>query len=197
MSDAVRRRRLPQLVRWLHIYLSMVAFAATLLFAVTGLTLNHAEWFEGGEPAVRIVEGSLPPTGLAGAVDRLAVAEELRARHGIRGRVAEFAVEDEECLVLWKGPGYSADVVVQRATGAYRVEESRRSLFAVLDDLHKGRDCGPVWSVVIDAAAVLLAVLSATGLWLLCYLKKRRASGLVVGAVGALAVVALWAFGIA
>ena len=28
---------------------------------------------------------------------------------------------------------------------------------ALLDDLHKGRDCGPVWSFVIDASAVVLA----------------------------------------
>ena len=31
--------------RWLHIYLSMVTFAILLFFAVTGLTVNHPEWF--------------------------------------------------------------------------------------------------------------------------------------------------------
>ena len=32
--------------------------------------------------------------------------------------VGEFAVDDEECLIVWKGPGYSADATVARATGA-------------------------------------------------------------------------------
>ncbi len=31
--------------RWLHIYVSMVSFAIVLFFAVTGLTLNHADKF--------------------------------------------------------------------------------------------------------------------------------------------------------
>jgi len=33
------------LSRWLHIYLSMASFGILFFFAVTGLTLNHAEWF--------------------------------------------------------------------------------------------------------------------------------------------------------
>ena len=38
-------RRLAMLVRWLHTYLSMIAFVIILFFAVTGLTLNHADKF--------------------------------------------------------------------------------------------------------------------------------------------------------
>jgi hypothetical protein len=32
--------------RWIHVYLSMISFISLLFFAVTGLTLNHTEWFE-------------------------------------------------------------------------------------------------------------------------------------------------------
>ena len=31
--------------RWLHIYTSMFGLAAILFFSVTGLTLNHPDWF--------------------------------------------------------------------------------------------------------------------------------------------------------
>ena len=31
--------------RWLHIYLSMFSFIIVLFFSVTGLTLNHVDWF--------------------------------------------------------------------------------------------------------------------------------------------------------
>lgn len=187
----------PRWVRWLHIYGSMLGLAATLLFAVTGLTLNHADWFESKEPTVRAFAGELPPPLLADAVDKLAVAERLRAAHRLQGMVTEFLVDDAQCLVVWKGPGYAADATIERADGRYRIEEQRRGLWAVLDDLHKGRDCGPVWSLVIDVSAVALAFLSITGLWLLLYLKKRRRAGLLTALVGAAAVVAAFAFGVA
>tara|TARA_R110002072_G_scaffold302737_1_gene488178 strand:+ start:18758 stop:19285 length:528 start_codon:yes stop_codon:yes gene_type:complete len=174
----------------------MIAFVATLLFAVTGLTLNHAAWFEGGEPSIREVAGEIDAIKLAGDVDKLAIAEELRAKHHLQGMVKEFSVDERECFVLWKGPGYSADVIIDRETHAYTGEVQSRSWMAVLDDLHKGRDCGPVWSWVIDVSAVLLTVLSLTGIWLLLYLKKRRRSGLIVGLVGCVLVVVSYAVGV-
>ena len=39
----------PRSSRWLHVYLSMFSFAVLMFFAVTGLTLNHANWFDGQE----------------------------------------------------------------------------------------------------------------------------------------------------
>ena len=195
MSAPAPGRRLPHWVRWLHVYVSMFGCCSTLLFAVTGLTLNHADWFEDGEPSVRVAAGELPRTDLVGDVDRLQVAESLRAAHHLRGTVTTFSLDDEQCLIVWKGPGYSADVTVARDTGAYRLEESRRSWLAVLDDLHKGRDCGPVWAIAIDVAAIVLAALSATGLWLLLYLKKRRRTGLLVALGGAVLLFCGYAIG--
>src|ERR1700737_4114207 len=43
------KKRTAVLSRWLHIFLSMLSFVIILFFAVTGLTLNHAEWFDGKE----------------------------------------------------------------------------------------------------------------------------------------------------
>lgn len=200
MSDAGApsgRRSLPRWIRWLHIYGSMLGLAATLLFAVTGLTLNHADWFERAEPFVRKFEGALPRELCTGSVDRLAVAERLRAAHRLQGMVSEFAIEDAQCLVVWKGPGYTADATIDRADGRYVIEEAKKGWMAVLDDLHKGRDCGPAWSLVIDVSAAVLAFLSATGLWLLFYLKKRRRSGLLVALIGTGVLLMAFAFGVA
>jgi hypothetical protein len=51
--------------RTLHLYLSMLSFLAVLFFALTGLTLNHPEWF-GGERMERLqghlVAPANPPT---------------------------------------------------------------------------------------------------------------------------------------
>lgn len=200
MSDAAAPsggRSLPRWIRWLHIYGSMLGLAATLLFAVTGLTLNHADWFERAEPFVREFDGALPRELLTGSVDKLAVAERLRAAHRLQGMISEFAIEDAQCLVVWKGPGYAADATIDRADGRYHIEEAKKGWMAVFDDLHKGRDCGPVWSFAIDASAVVLAFLSATGLWLLFYLKKRRRSGLLVALVGTIVLLMAFALGVA
>jgi hypothetical protein len=40
------RRLTAKYTRWLHIYGSMLSFGLVFFFAVTGLTLNHAQWFE-------------------------------------------------------------------------------------------------------------------------------------------------------
>lgn len=200
MSDAAAPsggRRWPRWIRWLHIYGSMLGLCATLLFAVTGLTLNHADWFESSTPSVRTFDGTLPVALLQPDVDKLAVAERLREAHALRGMVTECAVDDAQCLVVWKGPGYSADATIERSDGRYRLEEARRGWMAVLDDLHKGRDSGPLWSMVIDASAVVLAFLSLTGLWLLLYLKKRRRSGLWVALAGTMALVLAFVGGVA
>src|ERR1700680_5078481 len=41
----VWKRRVAMLTRWLHIYLSMISFGIVFFFAITGLTLNHADKF--------------------------------------------------------------------------------------------------------------------------------------------------------
>jgi hypothetical protein len=53
-----------------------------------------------------------------------------------------------------------------------------------------------VWSLVIDVSAVLLTLLSITGIWLLLYLKKRRRSGLVLGFVGGMVATMCYVFGV-
>ena len=210
----LRRRlgiRLAAVMLWLHIYVSMFGLAAVLFFGVTGLTLNHPTWFF-GEAGRRVeVKGRLdpkwlhldPPAVTRGAaaepareVARLEVVEHLRAAHGVRGAVTEFRVDEGECLVTFKGPGYAADAFIDRDTGRYDLTQTYHGVLAVVNDLHKGRDAGPAWSVVIDVAAVLMTVIALTGLVLLFYLKLRRGPGLVVGLVGTAVVVAVYLLGV-
>jgi uncharacterized protein len=56
---------------------------------------------------------------------------------------------------------------------------------AVLNDLHKGRDTGSKWSAVIDFSAILMTLVSLTGLTLIFFLNKRRLTGLIIAAMGA------------
>ena len=202
------------MMRWLHIYLSMFGLATVLFFGATGLTLNHTDWFFGeAERSVRS-EGTLEPAWLhveplpvpstssadepdpAREVAKLEIVEHLRAAHGIKGALAEFRVDEYECLVSFKGPGYAADAFIDRASGRYDVTETIHGLVAILNDLHKGRDTGPAWSVVIDVSAALMVLIALTGLVLLFYLKIRRIPGLIVGVIGTAVLVAIFWFGV-
>lgn len=197
-------------MRWLHIYLSMFGLASVLFFGVTGLTLNHPDWFFGERAKTVAAKGRIDPKWLhvpaptrsepeddpARQVAKFEVVEHLRSAHAIRGAVADFQVDDRECLVTFKGPGYAADATIDRETGRYDLSQTFHGFLAVINDLHKGRDTGAAWSVLIDASAVLMTLISLTGLVLLFYLKLRRVPGLVVGLVGALAVAAAYWFGV-
>ncbi|WP_338875911.1 PepSY-associated TM helix domain-containing protein [Spirosoma sp. SC4-14] len=177
------------LARWLHLYLSVVSFVLVLFFAVTGLTLNHADWFDDATVTTDL-KGKVNPRWVAGTdtatVNKLAIVEYLRATHQLKGSVSEFRIDDRECSLSFHGPGYSADAFVKRSDGTYEVTETKMGLVAVLNDLHKGRDTGQGWAWVIDIAAVFMTLVSVTGLALLLVLKKRRVSGLgwmLLGAV--------------
>jgi len=55
---------------------------------------------------------------------------------------------------------------------------------AVMNDLHKGRDTGNAWGVLIDASAMLMTLVSLTGLLLIFFLPKKRSSGLLAAVAG-------------
>jgi uncharacterized protein len=198
-------------MRWLHIYLSMFGLAAVLFFSVTGITLNHPDWMFGQVERRRKAEGQvdlkwigrdvaatdLQPTTDSDAtkqVAKLEVVEHLRKSHAIRGALADFRVDDNECMVSFKGPGYSADAFIDRDSGRYTLTELDHGLVAFINDLHKGRDTGAVWSWVIDLSAGLMTLIALTGLVLLFYLKLRRVLGVVVAIAGTAVLIVIFRF---
>jgi hypothetical protein len=189
----------------------MFGLAAVLFFSVTGITLNHPDWFFGGAERQEQAEGQLDVKWLhvgtataardgtesGGEPDRskevakLEVVEHLRKTHSVRGALVDFRVDENECTVSFKGPAYAADAFIDRESGHYNLTQTSHGFVAVLNDLHKGRDTGPVWSAVIDVSAVVLTIISLTGLVLIFFLKLRRGPGLVVSLVGAAVVVVI------
>ena len=161
----------------------MVSFAVVLFFAVTGLTLNHAEFFQ-GTPRTARYEGVVANSLLGAQPDKLGIVEFLRSSHGIKGAVADFRIEDDQVEVSFKGPGYQADTFIQRGSGKYELVEVRSGFVAVMNDLHKGRDTGTKWAWVIDVSAVLLVLVSLSGLVLIWFVYKRRVSGLILAVAG-------------
>lgn len=184
------RKQTAIVTRWLHIYLSMVSFGLVLFFAVTGLTLNHEEWFENAQRST--TSAGTMPVALLQEPDKLRIVEFLRNTHHVHAALGDVNVDTDQVTVSFKGPGYSADTAVQRATGAYQLVETRNGFWAVMNDLHKGRDTGKGWAWVIDLSAGLLTLVSLSGLLLIFFVYKKRTAGLIVATVGCFVAVLLY-----
>jgi hypothetical protein len=181
-------RKMAMLMRWLHIYLSMISFAIVFFFAVTGLTLNHADKFVKNHATTEKGKMNAAWTNSpdTSRIDKLHIVEYLRETHHIRATVGDLWIDENEIRVPFRGPAFAADAVINRDKGTYELTSTSAGFVGFINALHQGRDTSQVWSVVIDVAAVLLTLVSLTGMVLLLYLKKRRFSGLLVAAMGLL-----------
>lgn len=174
---------LKELHRW-HWISAGVSLAGMLLFAITGITLNHA----GQIPAEAVTvetTATLPAPLLArlagfpeettdpvpDAVARWA-ASEFKVQIG--GKPTETV--SDEIYVDLKGPGADGWIAIDRSSGDVVREKTTRGWIAYLNDLHKGRDTGVVWFWFIDVFAVACIVFAVTGLTLLWLHARNRAS---------------------
>lgn len=169
----------------------MASFGILFFFAATGLTLNHQDWFANQQRTV-VHKGTMDRAWLGSDVAELQIVEQLRKAHGIKAALGELSKEEEQIRLDFKGPGYTADVLIDRPTGSYEVTETRMGWGAVINDLHKGRDAGRTWSWLIDASAVFMSLVSLTGLTLIFFLAKWRRAGLIVLGLGAVACYAVY-----
>ena len=181
------KRRTAVFSRWLHVYLSMLSFLVVLFFSVTGLTLNHADWFDGKQVEQKY-KGKLSPAWVTmkdtAKIRKLEIVEFLRKNYNIKGFVSDFLIQDDQCTVSFKGPGYSADAFISRKDGSFYLTQVKLGMVAVLNDLHKGRDSGKQWGWLIDISAIFLTIVSLSGLVMLFFLKKKRVSGLILLGIG-------------
>lgn len=189
------KRSVSSVSRWLHIYLSMGSFFIIFFFSLTGITLNHTEWFE-DQQKTNTLKGKMNVNWVNTSdtlkIAKLEIVEQLRSRHKISGTVSEFLIDDYQCTISFSGPGYTADAFVDRENGSYELTETVTGIWGVLNDLHKGRDTGKVWKWVIDISAVLMILVSLTGLLMLFFLKKKRMAGILVAIAGAILTLILY-----
>ena len=165
---------LKQLHTW-HWVSAAISLVGMLLFAATGITLNHAASI-GAEPSVTQSQGKLPVALLAklpapgDRTDPLPaeVAKAVAAAVPLdpSGRAADWTAEDE-VYVAMPGPGRDAWVSIDRASGEVQAEVTDRGWISYLNDLHKGRNTGAAWSWFIDIFAAACLVFCLTGLFIL------------------------------
>ncbi|GLS05942.1 membrane protein [Chitiniphilus shinanonensis] len=165
---------LKHLHRW-HWISSALCLIGMLLFAVTGITLNHAGQIE-AHPTVtqrdaRLPQQLLPLLARAPQSDKAplprTVADWIDGRLALdlAGREAEWS--DDEVYVSLPRPGGDAWLSLDRASGDIAYELTERGWVSYLNDLHKGRNTGAAWSWFLDIFAGAALLFCITGLFLL------------------------------
>ena len=161
-----------------------------LLFAATGITLNHAGSIA-AEPVTKSRSFALPAAArvtFAGEDEAkrplpLAVRDALANGLGLTvpgSTEAEWSAD--ELFVELPRPGGDGTLTINRTSGLATLETTDRGWIAYFNDLHKGRNSGAAWSWFIDLFAVAVLVFTITGLLLLqLHGRNRPATWPVVG----------------
>lgn len=172
-----------------HWISSAICLTATLLFAITGITLNHANLVE-AQPVKQVIEAQLPDSVLEELQHRQQqlLSEQTMAEGPLPAAfTAWYTQEFEQSLAraqLAQWDNFEAYVGMPRAggdrwfridleTGEFYEEDLDRGWIAYFNDLHKGRNTGFFWVLMLDLLAVMMVVFTVTGLILL----KRYAKG--------------------
>lgn len=172
-----------QFYAW-HWVSSAICLFSMLLFAFTGIALNHAGQIT-GSPEVVAKEATLPASLLEkltaspdASIEGAPLPAEIRQwiqrelDVSVGGRRAEWS--DYDIYVGMPRPGGDAWLSIDRSTGEVLYEDSDRGWIAYLNDLHKGRDTGTVWMWFLDIFSGASILFCFTGLALLFVHARRR-----------------------
>ena len=183
-AHASRAVWLKHLHQW-HWISSAMCLMGMFLFAITGITLNHASQIE-AKPTIERLQATAPAALVAqlrsyaeqhdGAKEPLPAAAEqwLQDTWKVQagGRVAEWAV-DEIYLAMPRAGG-DAWVRIELEGGAAEYEKTDRGWISWLNDVHKGRNTGAAWNWFIDIFAVMCLVFCITGFLILKFHAANR-----------------------
>ncbi|MBM4117263.1 hypothetical protein FJ251_05890 [bacterium] len=168
---------------WLHRELGFLAVGLTLVYAISGLALNHVHHWDANYSRTRVVERmAAPGTGETALIEPLVLAH-------LRGRDPELAVKStwrsgENFLTVFLDGGSKIDVNL--TTGEYQREAvaKRPWLFQMnFMGLNTGKR---VWTGVADVYAGVVIVLAVTGIFLVRGRKGLIGRGGVLMLIGIL-----------
>lgn len=190
-----KAKQMFSLSRWLHIYISCALFTLLLFFCITGITLNHLDWATHNDADIKSYP--LPEDLVVLSADDdypiKKIQHFLEAKLGLKKpKSIDFALDIGEITYDYPLPSGYAFVTVFLEDKSMEVESVHGGLLAILNDLHKGRHSGIVWSWVIDITAVLIGLFTFTGIIILLQNAKHRRQALWVLMMGSFTPVVIY-----
>ncbi|PIE01501.1 MAG: hypothetical protein CSA81_11260 [Acidobacteria bacterium] len=192
-------RRLFHWCRLIHVYLSIFFLTLLIFFCVTGIFLNHPDWFHDKDRYDQ-VQHKLPETFALNltanrnpSIPKL--EEYIFSISGYRHpRNVDIDYEQGEIILDYPLPNGFATAVVLVDTGSVIIEKQTGSMINLMNNLHKGRHSGRVWSMLIDLSGLFISFMSLAGLVILLQKKSWRLPGLLLITLGTLIPWLVYAF---
>lgn len=164
-------------VRQWHWISSAVCLIGMLLFAITGITLNHAAQIQ-SVPRIATLEAQLPlPLQQQLVAHALEVSDPqplpvdfyqwLLREQDLRLPVTPAEWSEDEVYLSLPRPGGDAWMTIDLRSGELLYEKTDRGWISYFNDLHKGRNTGLVWFWFLDVFALACVIFCITGLILL------------------------------
>lgn len=189
MMERGRGPVLAKFMRLLHSYSSMLVLVLLLFFAITGITLNHPDLLystagKSSRQQVLTLPETLQYSDLPQSdSEQAAVASQFRdwlsREHQVKASVFSYQFDTDDSLLEldFKRPAGYASVVVDFAANTAELELEFNGYLALLNDLHKGRNAGLSWLLLIDLTAVACIIFALTGFYLMLKQATRRSVG--------------------
>ena len=194
VSTVYQRRDFYRHARYVHGWLSAFAFIVLVFFSLTGLLLNHPEWFD-PEKDEKMVKIELPDYVLQALQKQEnpsnALLAYVRQKESIIGRYQSSEVLDGEVMIRLESPAGSTDVWALLDTGEVEITQKPASAVSLISDLHRGKNAGAAWSWLIDISAILILALSLAGYILFLSIKSRLVQHLLLTAASLAVLIAL------
>ena len=163
--------------RFLHRELGFLAVGLTLVYAISGIAVNHAHHWDANYRRTR-TEAAIQPVGTGPTaeitplvLERLAPAEPVKKT---------WRAAPDRLQVFAEGAQYDVDLVTGRVV---REGFAKRPLLWDLNFMHLNSGKAP-WTGIADAYAGILIVLAVTGIFLVRGRKGLAGRGGVLMALG-------------
>ncbi len=180
-----QRRDFYRHARYVHGWLSAFAFLVLIFFSITGLFLNHPNWFEPAktEESTKI---ALPASILESIKQQEnpsnTILDYVRQNQSVVGRYQSSELIDNEVMIHLESPAGATDIWVTLDNGQAEITQKPASTISLINDLHRGKNSGTAWSLLIDISAILIVALSLAGFILFLSIKTRLVTHLVLTA---------------
>lgn len=181
-----------------HGYLSAFAFVALMFFSLTGLFLNHPEWFKAEVRDLPSQTVSLTPAEVAAIkADKepgKALADVVAKKTRLVGAFSSGEVVDTDIMTRMNGAKGATNLIANTQTGKVEVTVEKRDFVTVINELHRGKDASKSWKLIIDITAIVVLVLSVLGYILFFSLRFRLKTSLALTGASILAMIGVYLF---